>query len=82
MDWQFLVAVEIVSFNRKGLIDDAAAVEALDKVLGTGNGQPLLTGTENDRIAALQRFLPRDAPKSGFGATFRGLFSLETTWLE
>ncbi len=52
------VAVEVISFNRKGLLDDDSARTAIDTLLGEGIGQKLLTGTEQQRKTALAALLP------------------------
>lgn len=50
------IAVEVVAFYRKGLLDQPKAAEALDKIFN-GGGQLLLTGTPEDRLAFLNKIL-------------------------
>ena len=52
------ITVEIISFNRKGLLDDEKSRNALDNLLGEGVGQKLMTGTIDERAAALSSMLP------------------------
>ena len=53
------VAVEIVDFHRLELLDAELAEKALDKVLGEGKGNILLTGTTEARKAALEEYMPK-----------------------
>lgn len=51
-------AVEIVGYHRLELLDGDAAMKALDEVLGDGLGNTILTGSTDDRLDALEKFLP------------------------
>ncbi len=50
------IAVEVVAFFRKGLLDEAKATEALDKLF-SGGGKLLLTGAPEDRRTFLNKIM-------------------------
>ncbi len=56
------IAVEIVTFHRKSLIDDAFATSSLDQLFGEGVAAKLLSIDADDRIGVLDKFLP-DLPE-------------------
>ncbi len=66
------VVAEIVSYHKKGLLDEAAALAAMSTLLGNEDAaKTLLTGSSEEKIAAIEKWMPGnfDLPESG--ASFR-----------
>ncbi len=57
---------EIMSYHKAGLLDDASTIAAVGKLIGGDDvAQKLLSGTSEEKLAAVKKWLPDDAENSG-----------------
>lgn len=55
------VATEIISYHKSGLLDEAATLTALGKILGSDDAaRKLLSGTLEEKVSVIEKWLPGD----------------------
>jgi hypothetical protein len=65
-------AAEVISYHRAGLLEEMATVDAVGKLLGDPDAaQKLVSGSEDDKIAAVEKWMPQDLQSAAGDSSFR-----------